>query len=181
VFGVDFDVLLGFGVGDVTARLRGVDLAIPTFGINSTDIGCEAGDFAGFPAGTVALLQRGTCDFADKVFNAFAAGAVGVINEGGDPSRIDRFLGTLGPAVSPVPVLTTTFPVGLDLFMMLQSGGANVHRRVTEVPDPVSTPEPASMLLLPTALAAAGVRRWRRVTKLYSASTPGPRRPPMVG
>jgi aminopeptidase Y len=117
-------------VGDVTARLRGVDLAIPTFGINSTDSGCEAGDFAGFPAGTVALLQRGTCDFADKVFNAFAAGAVGVINEGGDPSRIDRFLGTLGPAVSPVPVLTTTFPVGLDLFMMQSSQKSDPTCRV---------------------------------------------------
>ena len=37
--------------------------------------GCEAADFAGFPAGNIALMQRGTCDFAVKVVNAQTAGA----------------------------------------------------------------------------------------------------------
>jgi hypothetical protein len=41
--------------------------------------GCEAGDFTGFTAGHIALMQRGSCPFAQKVTNAQAAGAVGAI------------------------------------------------------------------------------------------------------
>ena len=33
----------------------------------SSTSGCEAADFAGFVAGNIALIQRGTCLFADKV------------------------------------------------------------------------------------------------------------------
>ena len=42
---------------------------------NSNTSGCEASDFAGMPAGSVALVQRGTCGFNVKVLNAQAAGA----------------------------------------------------------------------------------------------------------
>ena len=38
--------------------------------------GCEAADFDGFTAGNVALMQRGTCDFAVKAHNAEDAGRV---------------------------------------------------------------------------------------------------------
>ena len=60
--------------------------------------GCEAADFAGFPAGNIALMQRGTCDFALKVVNAQNAGASGAIvfNQGNDPGRTDVVAGTLG-------------------------------------------------------------------------------------
>ena len=51
--------------------------------------GCEDADFVGFPAGNIALMQRGTCPFADKVVNAQEAGATGAIifNQGNDPGR----------------------------------------------------------------------------------------------
>ena len=42
-------------------------------------LGCAAADFADFPAGAIALISRGTCAFADKVTNAAAAGAIGVV------------------------------------------------------------------------------------------------------
>ena len=63
-----------------------------------TTSGCEDADFAGFPAGAIALMQRGTCPFADKVVNAQEAGASGAIifNQGNDPGRVDVVLGTLG-------------------------------------------------------------------------------------
>ncbi len=63
----------GSGPGDVTAAVTPVDLQL---GLGNTSTsGCEAADFAGFPAGTIALVQRGTCTFSDKAINAEAAGA----------------------------------------------------------------------------------------------------------
>jgi Zn-dependent M28 family amino/carboxypeptidase len=41
--------------------------------------GCALQDFADFPAGDIALVQRGACDLDSQVANAQAAGASGVI------------------------------------------------------------------------------------------------------
>ena len=60
------------GSGDVTAAVTVVPVAMPT-------PGCEATDFAGFPAGNIALISRGACTFAIKATNASNAGAVGVV------------------------------------------------------------------------------------------------------
>jgi Zn-dependent M28 family amino/carboxypeptidase len=59
------------GSGDVTAPVT----ALP---VDATP-GCEAGDFAGFPAGNIALISRGACTFAIKATNAYNAGASGVV------------------------------------------------------------------------------------------------------
>ena len=82
--GKDFNIMQYSGSGDVTAPLVAVDLTLPPADEPSSTSGCEAADFAGFPAGAVALIQRGTCPFGDKVDNAVAAGASAVIifNEG---------------------------------------------------------------------------------------------------
>ncbi len=61
--------------GDVTAPVTAVDLQL---GVGNTSTsGCEPEDFAGFPAGNIALIQRGTCTFEIKGENAAAAGASG--------------------------------------------------------------------------------------------------------
>ncbi|HSO28695.1 MAG TPA: M28 family metallopeptidase [Candidatus Sulfomarinibacteraceae bacterium] len=57
------------GSGDVTAAVSTV----------SDFRGCNAADFAGFPAGNIALISRGVCTFAIKATNAYNAGASGVI------------------------------------------------------------------------------------------------------
>jgi minor extracellular serine protease Vpr len=44
-----------------------------------TRLGCEAGDYDGFTAGNVAVVQRGVCTFAIKYNNAVAAGATGIV------------------------------------------------------------------------------------------------------
>ena len=61
-----------------------VDLRIPSTGGSTS--GCEAADFAGFPAGAIALVQRGTCDFVVKVAerDRRGASAVVIMNEGND-------------------------------------------------------------------------------------------------
>lgn len=115
VDGVDYDTMQFSGSGDFTAPLTAVDLLVPSPAANASTSGCEAADFAGFPAGSIALMQRGTCGFVNKAQNAQAAGAVGVIvfNEG-NPGRTNLNLGTLG-APQTIPAITTTFAMGETL------------------------------------------------------------------
>jgi Zn-dependent M28 family amino/carboxypeptidase len=118
VEGTDFGAITQTDPGDVTANVTAVDLAL---GIgNTSSSGCEAADFAGFPAGNIALLQRGSCTFEIKAENAAAAGAVGiVIFNQGDTAAEDR---NNIPAVtltanntSGIPVLGTTYALGVTL------------------------------------------------------------------
>ena len=46
--------------------------ALPAPSADATP-GCEAADFAGFPAGNIALISRGACTFAIKATNAYDA------------------------------------------------------------------------------------------------------------
>jgi len=105
------------GSGDVTAEVEGVDLQLPPGPVaNSSTSGCEIEDFAGFTAGNIAAVQRGSCSFALKATNAEAAGAVGVIifNEGQE-GRTDAFVGTLGGPVITIPAVGAAFAVGEEL------------------------------------------------------------------
>jgi len=114
-FGVDYFPMDYSGEGDITGSVTAVDTNLG--GDRSSTSGCEADDFAMFPAGDIALLQRGTCDFSVKVDNAVAAGAAGVIifNQGNDVPGQDRlglFGGTLGEPVRTVPVVSAPFTLG---------------------------------------------------------------------
>jgi Zn-dependent M28 family amino/carboxypeptidase len=103
--------------GTATGVLVPVDLVInPSGPANSSTSGCEAADFAGFPAGGIALVQRGTCGFNVKVLNAQAAGASAVIvmNEG-QPGRTG-LLNMIGDATGlTIPAVFTTFEAGQNL------------------------------------------------------------------
>lgn len=104
--------------GDVTAPVTAVDINLG--GDRASTSGCEAADFAGFAAGNIALVQRGTCNFRVKADNALAAGAAGVIifNQGNASPTEDRealFSGTLGEPIFPLPVVSTTFALGAEL------------------------------------------------------------------
>ena len=69
---IENSILAYSGSGDVTASVTA--LAAPP--ADATP-GCEAADFAGFPAGNIALISRGACTFAVKATNAFSAGPQG--------------------------------------------------------------------------------------------------------
>jgi Zn-dependent M28 family amino/carboxypeptidase len=114
VEGTDFATMTFSGAGDVTGTAVPVDLLLPPTGGSTS--GCEATDFANFPAGQVALIQRGTCTFGAKAANAAAAGAKAVIifNEGNSPDREPVLQGTLGAPVA-IPVVGTSFAVGTSL------------------------------------------------------------------
>jgi Zn-dependent M28 family amino/carboxypeptidase len=106
------DIMSYSGSGDVTA----------TVSTPSGDArGCFAADFAGFPAGNVALVSRGTpdgfpggaCTFAIKATNAIAAGATGLIVYNNAPGAL---AGTLGATfTADFPVVGITQSLGLQL------------------------------------------------------------------
>ncbi len=113
---VDFDVMRFSGSGTTgTVAFTPVDLALgdPT----SSTSGCEAEDFVGFVADTIALMQRGACSFALKASNAEAAGAVGavVFNQGNTPDREVLFFGTLGAPGIGIPVVSAPTAIGVAL------------------------------------------------------------------
>lgn len=96
------------GSGDVTAPVT--VLAAPP--ADATP-GCEAADFAGFPAGNIALIRRGACTFALKATNAYNAGASGVVIYNNVPGSIN---GTLGNTFTlNIGVTSVTDVVGQQL------------------------------------------------------------------
>ena len=137
LFGGDFGTAINSGAGDAVGRLWAVDLALAQPAPANTS-GCEAADFAGMPAGSIALLQRGTCGFAVKVANAAAAGAAGAIlfNEGNTPDRSGPLFASVGPdATQPavnaaIPVVTTPFALGAELANGVASGRTGNLARV---------------------------------------------------
>ena len=105
----------GTGYGTITASVVAVDINTANPAVITS--GCEAADFAGFPAGSIALIQRGTCTFATKALNAQAAGASAVIifNQGNTPLRTDLIVGTLAPSTLTIPVVGGSFANGIAL------------------------------------------------------------------
>ena len=83
---------------------------------NASTSGCEPEDFAGFPSGSIALIQRGSCNFEVKAENAAAAGAVGVIifNQGNTEERKGLENVTLGDTYEGgIPALFATYDNGV--------------------------------------------------------------------
>jgi len=96
------------GSGDVTAPVT----ALPAPPADATP-GCEAADFAGFPAGDIALISRGGCTFAIKATNAYNAGATGVVIYNNAAGSIN---GTLGNGfMLDIGVTAVTQAVGQEL------------------------------------------------------------------
>ncbi|MGY1727523.1 M28 family metallopeptidase [Geodermatophilus sp. SYSU D01062] len=106
--GTDYAPMTYTGAGTVDdGVVTPVDLA--GSGLGS---GCEAADFAGFAADTVALLQRGGCAFAVKAQNAQAAGADAVIVFNNTAGPLN---GTLGAPGITIPVVGVPTALGQEL------------------------------------------------------------------
>lgn len=110
--GTEYATMSYSGSGAVSAAVQAVDINL--VGDRASTSGCEVADFAGFTAGNVALIQRGTCTFRVKADNAIAAGASGVIifNQGNADDRLDVVNGTLDAPQAGVPVIGATFALG---------------------------------------------------------------------
>jgi hypothetical protein len=129
VLGTDFTTGQSIGsVTDKTVQPAGGIVIPPGPTAGSDSSGCSASDFTGFTAGNIALIQRGTCTFGEKVANAVAAGASGVIifNEG-QPGRTDLLTPLIqdpsGNNITPhIPVAFVTFDLGSTLYQNYQDG-----------------------------------------------------------
>ncbi|MGI8692126.1 MAG: S8 family serine peptidase, partial [Geodermatophilaceae bacterium] len=121
------------GLPDNTIRFAvlqtwGAQLTSPISGTLAQPVdneGCEAADFASFPAGAIALIKRGTCNASLKAQNAEDAGAIAVIiwnNVPGDPPSFS-FGG--GEPVT-IPVLTISLANGEALVAADASGDVTV-------------------------------------------------------
>jgi Zn-dependent M28 family amino/carboxypeptidase len=129
--------------GEATGPLAPVDLQLPPGGSEPTS-GCEPEDFAGFPRGAVALLQRGTCTYQEKVAGAEEAGAVAalVFNDG-QPGRSGAELASLGEPGAGIPAVSLSFEAG-ERLAALEGGAARV------VTDTVSESYPTSNVIAET-------------------------------
>ena len=109
--GEDFQPL--GGSGSAAGRVTAVDVNLE--GDRRSSSGCQADDFEGFPAGDIALLQRGSCTFLAKTLNAREAGASAVVvfNQGDADDRTGVFMGQVQDADLDIPVVTTTYDLGV--------------------------------------------------------------------
>jgi Zn-dependent M28 family amino/carboxypeptidase len=88
--------------GDVTGALAPVGAA------GDATPGCEAADFAGFTAGSIAVISRGSCTFAIKAQNAAAAGAAGTIVYNNTAGPLSGTLGNVQTFEGPVVGVPTS-------------------------------------------------------------------------
>jgi hypothetical protein len=123
--GTDFNP--GQAAGSATAKVQPAGgIIVPATPAPSSASGCQASDFAGFIPGNIALIQRGTCTFAQKVANAEAAGAsAAVIFNEGNPGRTSLFSGALSGNET-IPVLFTPYAVGTQLLGQYTPGSGPV-------------------------------------------------------
>lgn len=131
----EFTPLRGSPPGDVTAEIAAVGVSLGPG--NRSASGCTLDAFGDGAksrvAGKIALMQRGTCPFAEKVRNAETAGAVAalVFNQGDAPDRRGLLGGGLdGRGVDhgiTIPALFVTAGVGEQLLAMLARSPVEVH------------------------------------------------------
>ena len=124
--------------GDVTGTIVPTnDLVIPATPEPSSTSGCEAADFTAAPAGpAIALIQRGSCNFADKAANAAAAGydAAIIFNEG-NPGRTDLSVGTLGNPAS-IPVVGLSYADAVAIVEQLKTEAVTARITTSVETDP---------------------------------------------
>lgn len=118
------------GSGEVSGALvPTTNLVIPATPEPSSASGCAVADF--IPASAtepqVALIQRGTCTFGEKVTNAVAAGydAAVMFNEG-NPGRTELLSGVTLGAPAAIPVVGISYADGVSLYSATQAGPVTV-------------------------------------------------------
>jgi len=123
--GDDFKAMIYSASGDFSAAVTPVGFD------DGQNGGCDAADFDGFVAGTIALAPPGSCFRRQVVLNAVAAGAVALVVSypqyaQGEPRRPTL----LSPDGIDIPVLSATGEVG-ETLQTAAEDGSQVHISVT--------------------------------------------------
>jgi subtilisin family serine protease len=123
-----------------TAIVVPIDDGVVTPPAGTTTDGCEVPFVnAAAIAGNIALIDRGTCNFTAKVFNAQGAGAIGVIvanNVVGDP--VPAGLGGSIASDITIPALAVSQITGATLRAEIANGPVNVTLNSTNAGDTLS-------------------------------------------
>lgn len=137
---IETGIFTGSGYDEVEGGVIPVDVNLT--GDRASTSGCEPADFAGLDFSgddDIALIQRGSCGFANKARNAEDAGAEAVVifNQGNPNGADDRFgliVGTAenldegGPSNLTIPVVGASFADGESL----AQAGATAYIEVLE-------------------------------------------------
>lgn len=141
----DFTEMFGSPVTDITAFLD-----VPVVAT-----GCSAGSFAGFNAGSIAFVSRGTCTFREKALFAQSAGAVGILIYNNIPGiPLTTLLN--GDMAVLIPGLFLTQDLGTELLDALRLGSVQV--RMATDGDPVPLPGAMALFLVGAGLLRRGKR-----------------------
>jgi hypothetical protein len=126
------------------------------------NLGCAAADFAGFSVGSIALITRGTCTFADKIANAAAAGAVAALISNNSPGGAIEVT-----AVNPtlIPALFTTMGIGDEFRSLLTETGV-IARVGVPVPGPIAGAGLPGLILACGGLVALARRRKKLIQSM---------------
>ena len=102
-----------------------VDVMIHSSPDSLSTSGCEASDYPAAVEGAIALIQRGTCPFVQKLDLARDAGAVGVLlfNEGNTAGRRNALYRGATPYLG-IPALFIDYDLGKALYDAYQAGSA---------------------------------------------------------
>ena len=104
----------------------------------ATPTGCSAEEWAGVDAtGSIALVQRGVCSFAEKNLAAAAAGAIGVLVYNNAPGALAGTLGGSDPAFVPGFGLSDT--EGAAILAELGAGPVTASLQIVETTSLIET------------------------------------------
>ena len=126
--GVNISTMDYSGSGTVSGVVQGVNDNVVPLPVGEPDgtsnAGCEDDDFADF-TGDIALIQRGTCFFSEKIANAVEAGAEAVIifNEGNSEERSGPEFGSAS-VPQDIPVIEMSAEAGAALVEFIESEAA---------------------------------------------------------
>jgi hypothetical protein len=127
VLGFQFQV--GVVEGSPQTPVGGITSSLVT--LQDTTAGCQASDFAGFPAGSMALIFDGGCTIDVKHLNAAASGAIGVVIAKSAPGPLEGAF--QNPGVIPTGIVSQSD--GLTIANLF-GGTATLDLRYHFDPDP---------------------------------------------